>query len=47
MPRSARWRDGEYLATRRHEVIRMAWMAHLGKARIQYRAHQGRRIIGL
>jgi hypothetical protein len=46
MPRSVRWGDGEHLATRNHEVIRMAWMLDLGKSCIEGGPEYGSRIVG-
>lgn len=46
MPRSARWRDGEYLAARNHEVIRTARMLDLGKSCLKGGLEDGSRVVG-
>ena len=46
MPRSARWGDGEHLATRNHEVVRMARMLDLGKSCPEGDLEHGSRVVG-
>ena len=46
MPRSARWRDGEHLATGDHEIVRVAWVPDLGKSCVERGLEQGSWIAG-
>ena len=46
MPRSARWGDSENLATRNHEVVRLARVPDLGKSRVERGLEHGSRIVG-
>ena len=46
LPRSARWRDGEHLATGDHEIVRVAWMPDLGKSCVERGLEQGSWIAG-
>ncbi len=45
LPRSARWRDGEDLAARCHEVVRVAGVLDLGQACVQRGAQHSRRVV--
>src|SRR2546429_8959118 len=46
MPRSARRGDGEHLAARNHEVIRVARMLDLGQACLERRLEHSSRVVG-
>ena len=46
MPRSARWGDSENLATRNHEVVRVARVPDLGKSRVERGLEHGSRVVG-
>ena len=44
LPRSARWGDGENLAIRNHEVVRVARVPDLGKSRVERGLEHGSRV---
>jgi hypothetical protein len=46
LPRSARWGDGEHLAARNHEVVRVARVLDLGKTCLERRLEHGSWILG-
>jgi hypothetical protein len=46
LPRSARWSDGENLATGNHEVVRVARVPGLGKSCVERGLEHGSRVVG-